>query len=645
LNYIYGVIKRWKNSILERTGPWVWFFLFYAVWGFFTLDDYGVHLDEITQRTIGMENNRFLSGRVGFDKVEEHKFFGPIWESMSYLAEQVVFTEPMRTKLLLRRALLWGFFVFGLWRLYLLGLRNNGWGMVKLIGQSSTVDFGLMDGTQKSRLRWGAMLPVLMVALWPRMFAEAHYNTKDALFFVLVLLVVDGLDKVWRRRIEIQASGDINGSQKTEENAPKLNKGMDWGWMGVMALLGVATTIRMGGVFVLGWAMLWPVLQGLNNYKAAVKSPSVVNASSGFMVFQKRDWVWLISGLFAFAIGYIGSYPYLWFTGLDGLMQVLSFAFNNPWPNGALFFGSMEPSRWYLLGWMITTLSGLILLPLILGGLYAIWRYIKEGFAWKWSTVNFLLILLLSYVVFVIVKMPVMYDAWRHSLFLLLPVVVLSTCCWVFVFEKLTPHIKWLKLWVFGNGFALVGGVVGIFCPDLFAFLSKQDNQAQNKTELYLESDQTHFNGLGQKLIKRYPMQIDYWHQTNYQALEWVGKQLPADASALVIGKGESLILNRMLLPPPLQGRIHCISSEQLEGGFSLDSLNALWPKVNAQLKPGDSPFVPIKRIYWIDFGDHLKQQSIPSPKLPQCNGVKSWELVQSFYRESLPLVRVYKGL
>ncbi len=618
---------------MERTGPWVWFFLFYAVCGFFTLDDYGVHLDEITQRTIGMENNRFLSGRVGFDKVEEHKYFGPIWESMSYLVEQVVFTEPMRVKLLLRRALLWSFFVFGLWRLYLLGLRNNGWGMVKLIGLSSTVDFGLLDGTQKSRLRWGAMLPVLMVALWPRMFAEAHYNTKDALFFVLVLLVVDGLDKVWRRS----------------------KKGMDWGWMGVMALLGVATTIRMGGVFVLGWAMLWPVLQGLNNYKAAVKSPSVVNASSGFMVFQKRDWVWLISGLFAFAIGYIGSYPYLWFTGLDGLMQVLSFAFNNPWPNGALFFGSMEPSRWYLLGWMVTTLSGLILVPLILGGFFAIWRYIKEGSTWNWNTVNFLLILLLSYIVFVFVKMPVMYDAWRHSLFLLLPVVVLSTCCWVFVFEKLTPHIKWLKLWVFGNGFALVGGVVGIFCPDVVAFLTKQENQAQNKTELYLESDQTHFNGLGQKLTKRYPMQIDYWHQTNYQALQWIVGQLQSDGSALVIGKGESLMLNAMLLPSSMETRIHCITPEFIDSPFSLESVNAIWPEVNVKLKlekvsslpngqTTEMRIPPIKRIYWIDFGDHLQQLTIPVQKLPKCNGVKSWELVQSFYRESLPLVRVYRG-
>ena len=157
---------------MERTGPWAWFFLLYAVWGFCTLDEFGVHLDEMTQRTIGMENNRFLSGRVGFDKVEQHKFFGPAWESISYLAEQVVFTEPLRVKLLLRRALLWSFFMLGLWRLYLMGLRNNGWGM---IGWGMEEKEGGLGSVSRKRL--GAMLPVLMVALWPRMFAEAHYNT------------------------------------------------------------------------------------------------------------------------------------------------------------------------------------------------------------------------------------------------------------------------------------------------------------------------------------------------------------------------------------------------------------------------------------------------------------------------------------
>ncbi len=581
---------------MERTGPWVWFFLFYAIWGFFTLDDYGVHLDEITQRTIGMENNRFLSGRVGFDKVEEHKFFGPVWESMSYLAEQVVFTEPLRTKLLLRRALLWSFFVFGLWRLYLLGLRNNGWGMVR-------------------QLRWGAMLPVLMVALWPRMFAEAHYNTKDALFFVLVLLVVDGLDNVWRRE----------------------KKQWDWGWMGVMGLLGVATTIRMGGVFVLGWAILWPLLRC-------------------FMEKKVLDWDlirWTIWGGLAFVAGYVGSYPYLWFTGLSGIQEVIGFAFNNPWQNGALFFGSMEPSRWYLLGWMVTTLSGLILLPLLLGAVVSVIQWVKGRVTFALSTANFLLLLLLSYIVFAFIKMPVMYDAWRHSLFLLLPVVVLSTWCWVFVFEKLTPHIKWLKLWVFGTGIALVGGVFGIFIPDLFAFLSKQDNQTQNKTELYLESDQTYFNGLGQKLIKRYPMQIDYWHQTNYQALEWVGKQLPADASALVIGQGESLMLNAMLLPSSMQTRIHCITPELLDSTVTLASINAIWPEVNQQLKRGkvssllnggtsEMRIPPIKQVYWIEFGNQLQMGG--KTEFPIMNGLVSWELVQAFYRESLPLLKVYQG-
>ena len=581
---------------MERTGPWVWFFLFYAVWGFFTLDDFGVHLDEMTQRTIGMENNRFLSGRVGFDKIEQHKFFGPIWESVSYLAEQLVFTEPLRTKLLLRRALLWSFFVFGLWRLYLLGLRNNGWGMVR-------------------QLRWGAMLPVLMVALWPRMFAEAHYNTKDALFFVLVLLVVDGLDNVWRRE----------------------KKQWDWGWMGVMGLLGVATTIRMGGVFVLGWAILWPLLRC-------------------FMEKKVLDWDlirWTIWGGLAFVAGYVGSYPYLWFTGLSGIQEVIGFAFNNPWQNGALFFGSMEPSRWYLLGWMVTTLSGLILLPLLLGAVVSVIQWVKGRVTFALSTANFLLLLLLSYIVFAFIKMPVMYDAWRHSLFLLLPVVVLSTWCWVFVFEKLTPHIKWLKLGVFGTGIALVGGVFGIFIPDLFAFLSKQDNQTQNKTELYLESDQTYFNGLGQKLIKRYPMQIDYWHQTNYQALEWVGKQLPADASALVIGQGESLMLNAMLLPSSMQTRIHCMTPEFLDSTVSLASINAIWPEVNQQLKRGkvssllnggtsEMRIPPIKQVYWIEFGNQLQMGG--KTEFPIMNGLVSWELVQAFYRESLPLLKVYQG-
>jgi len=572
LNYIYGVIKRWKNSILERTGPWVWFFLFYAVWGFFTLDDFGVHLDEMTQRTIGMENNRFLSGRVGFDKVEQHKFFGPIWESVSYLAEQVVFTEPLRTKLLLRRALLWGFFVFGLWRLYLMGL------------------------------------------LWPRMFAEAHYNTKDALFFVLVLLVVDALDRVWSREM----------------------KRWDWGWFGVMGLLGVATTIRMGGVFVLGLAMVWPLAKALR-----------YSSENIYDVVR-----WLIWGALAFAVGYIGSYPYLWFTGLEGLKQVLGFVFENPWPHGALFFGSMEPSRWYLMGWMITTLSGLILVPLLFGGSLLFIESLRGKRSFSFNTVNFLLSLLLLYLGFVMVKKPVMYDAWRHSLFLLLPVVVLAARGWVTLWFWAEDSSLKRKALTFLTGLGLIQGLFFVV-PDPFIALFYDFNRANEHTELGYESGQTYFNGLGHKLIKRYPMQIDYWHQTNYQALEWVGKQLPADGSALVIGKGESLMLNAMFLPSALQWRIHTVTPEFLDSTVTLASINALWPEVNAKLKeipPKTSSNLamsyaaipPIKQVYWIAFGDELQ---LKEPLEPTMHGVVSWELDQSFYRHKLPLLRIYRAV
>jgi hypothetical protein len=405
----------------------------------------------------------------------------------------------------------------------------------------------------------------------------------------------------------------------------------DWGWFGVMGLLGVATTIRMGGVFVLGWAMLWPLFRS-------------------FKEKQSLDWDlirWMIWGGVAFVAGYVGSYPYLWFTGLSGIKEVIGFAFNNPWQNGALFFGSMGPSRWYLLGWMVTTLSGLILLPLLTGAVVSLIQWGKGKVIFTLSTANFLLLLLLSYIVFAFIKMPVMYDAWRHSLFLLLPVVVLSARGWSVMYELLLERRRLLELHVFVTLFALVGQVVGVFCPDVFAIFSKEENFAQQKTEVYLGSTQTHFNDLGIKLIERYPMQIDYWHQTNYQALQWVATQLPSDGSALVIGKGESLMLNALMLPQSLERRIHCITPEFLEMGFSLDSVNAIWPRVNAQLKPGEAPFLPTKKIYWIDFGDHLQglvKSGQPSVGHPSLGDAKSWRLVQSFYRGTLPLVKVYEG-
>jgi hypothetical protein len=301
---------------------------------------------------------------------------------------------------------------------------------------------------------------------------------------------------------------------------------------------------------------------------------------------------------------------------------------------------------------MITTLSGLILLPLLTGAVVSLIQWGKGKVTFTLSTANFLLLLLLSYIVFAFIKMPVMYDAWRHSLFLLLPVVVLSARGWVTLwFWALGSSLK-QKALTFYTGIGLIQGVFFVV-PDPFIALFDDFNRANEHTELGYESGQTYFNGLGHKLIKRYPMQVDYWHQTNYQALEWVGKQLPADASALVIGKGESLMLNAMLLPSALQWRIHTVTPEFLDSTVTLASINAIWPEVKAKLKeipPKTSSNLamsheripPIKQVYWIAFGDELQ---LKEPLEPTMYGVVSWELDQSFYRWKLPLLRIYRAV
>ena len=101
-------------------------------------------------------------------------------------------------------------------------------------------------------------------------------------------------------------------------------------------------------------------------------------------------------------------------------------------------------------------------------------------------------------------------------------------------------------------------------------------------------------------------------------------------------------MLNAMLLPRALQMKIHTITPEFLDSTVTLASMNAIWPEVNSKLKAGQTPMTPIKRVYWIAFGDQLQ---LKEPlEYPTLHGVVSWELDQEFYREKLPLLQIYRA-
>ena len=122
------------------------------------LPDYGVPLDELTQRGIGIVNNQFISR--GDMNILDHRYYGPIFETGSFWLEQVFGIQDARSYLLLRHFLLF------------------------LICSSSLIAvYRVIFGMYGSVLT--AFFAAGIYALHPRIFADNFYNSKDSLFMAL----------------------------------------------------------------------------------------------------------------------------------------------------------------------------------------------------------------------------------------------------------------------------------------------------------------------------------------------------------------------------------------------------------------------------------------------------------------------------
>lgn len=93
----------------------MWFFIAYTLIGFATMPQFGVPLDELTQRFIGIENNRFMAGQASAADVEANKYYGPVFESISYVFEQIIYSQPLQVKLYMRHCLMFGLFLLALY--------------------------------------------------------------------------------------------------------------------------------------------------------------------------------------------------------------------------------------------------------------------------------------------------------------------------------------------------------------------------------------------------------------------------------------------------------------------------------------------------------------------------------------------------
>lgn len=344
------LIKAVKHIFsIQGTGLFAWFFVLYAILGYATLHRYGVHYDELTQRSIGIENARYIAGWGKYEDVAQHKYFGPLFETPAYLLEQLVFTSPMQSKLLLRRALLFSIFLLSVFGVYRIGRR--------LYEHHTT-----------------AMLSAMVYACWPRLFAEAHYNSKDVFFLCMGVFVL------WTLSVAIQTG--------------------KFPWAACM-LAGMASTVRIAGVFY-----FIPVIWILLHYRLNIKRMYAV-----FMA------------VFIFIVSWYLVYPAVWKTPWESIIGILRYADENPWPSPTMLAGKLiipgNVPAYYAFLWMLVTLP-LMYIFLLFAGFYTSIKIFKKS-----PLVQYFIILFIITVAYLIVQKPTIYNGWRHVYFIYMPIVLM----------------------------------------------------------------------------------------------------------------------------------------------------------------------------------------------------------------------------
>lgn len=135
-------------------------FLTYLLTGLWIAPDFGVPLDEQTQRAIGIVNNQFITR--GGEGILEHRYYGPIFETTAFWLEQLIAPSgDSRHELLIRHYYLFLIVAFSAVAVY-----RSAW------------------------LVYGSGIPATaaaaMYVLHPRIFAESFYNSKDVLFMAIL---------------------------------------------------------------------------------------------------------------------------------------------------------------------------------------------------------------------------------------------------------------------------------------------------------------------------------------------------------------------------------------------------------------------------------------------------------------------------
>lgn len=342
------------------------FLLFYLLVGLGTIKQYGLPIDDFTQYVIGKVNYEYLIGERKNEEIEvEMRYYGPAFETLCYAIDCEFDEEPQPTqKWGMRHGLIFLFFTIALGCLYLI---------VKQLYNSKKIAWVIM----------------LMLALYPRVFADAHYNSKDTLFLSLVTIALYPL---------------MIG----------LRQNRCWLFVISGLIFGLATTIRLSAFFIIPSVFVTWVFYAL--YHSSLNKKLLLN-------------LFLFIGVWFFS--YYAFFPALWKHPVSEFITLVKRMQQFPWPNETLVAGKwVGPQNrvwWYLPVWMGITLPiaylllfGMMLFPLFLSlKKKKIHLNIDDFIRW------FVAIWFFSTLIFVMVTKPNLYDSWRQFQYLVVPFLIL----------------------------------------------------------------------------------------------------------------------------------------------------------------------------------------------------------------------------
>ena len=147
----------------------------FAIVGVAVMDDYGIALDEDTQRRIAIANADYIAtGSADGLYYRDYRYYGVVFEMPLLLAERALGLQDSRHIYLTRHLLTHLFFIAGGFACGMLTYRMLG-------------------------SRWAALLALLLFLLHPRLYAHSFFNSKDIPFAVMFVVALYLAHRAFRR--------------------------------------------------------------------------------------------------------------------------------------------------------------------------------------------------------------------------------------------------------------------------------------------------------------------------------------------------------------------------------------------------------------------------------------------------------------